>query len=80
MSRRGKLDQRQKGRRAGLDRFALLVLAGQPCQPQLVMDPHQRIRLRSLIVIGHDELCGAETSPSDAAAPKTRRRHANPAA
>ena len=60
VSRRGKLDQRQARRRAGLDRFALLLLAGQPCQPcqpQLVMDPHQRVRLQRLIVIGHDELC-----------------------
>ena len=30
VSRRGKLDQRQARRRAGLDRFALLLLAGQP--------------------------------------------------
>ena len=42
---------------AGLDRFALLLLAGQPCQPQLVMDPDQRVRLHRLIVICHDELC-----------------------
>ena len=26
-------------------------------QPQLVMDSHQRIRLRSLLMIGHNELC-----------------------
>ena len=29
---------------AGLGRFALLLLAGQPCQPQLVMDPDRRER------------------------------------
>ena len=52
VSRRGKLDQRQDEDVVGLDRFALLFLAGQPCQPQLVMDPHQRVRLRSLLVIG----------------------------
>ena len=42
---------------AGLDRFALLLLAGQPCQPQLVMHPHQRVRLHSLLVICQDKLC-----------------------
>ena len=56
MSRRGKLDQRQDEDVAGLNRFALLVLAGQPCQPQLVMHPHQRVRLHSLLMIGHDKL------------------------
>ena len=44
MSRRGKLDQRQEEGVAGLGRFALLLLAGQPCQPQLVMDPDRRER------------------------------------
>ena len=57
VSRRGKLDQRQEEDVAGLDRFARLLLAGQPCQPQLVMDPHQRVRLRRLLVIGHHQLC-----------------------
>ena len=56
VSRRGKLDQRQDEDVAGLDRFALLFLSGQPCQPQLVMDPDQRVRLRSLLMICQDHL------------------------
>ena len=31
-------------------------LARQPCQPQLIMHPHQRVRLRSLLVIRHHQL------------------------
>ena len=60
VSQRGKLDQRQEEDVAGLDRFALLLLAGQPgqpCQPQLIMHPHQRVRLHRLLVIGHNKLC-----------------------
>ena len=34
---------------AGLDRFALLLLACQPCQTQLVMHPNQRVHLRKTI-------------------------------
>ena len=57
VSRRGKLDQRQEEDVAGLNRFARLLLAGQPGQPQLVMHPHQRVHLRSLLMIGHNKLC-----------------------
>ena len=45
-------------RPTGLDRFALLLLAGQACQKQLVMHPHQRVHLRRLL-IGQDELGAA---------------------
>ena len=51
-----------------------------PWRPQLVMHPHQRVRLRSLLMIGQNKLCAPRPSPSDAAAPKTIRQHANPAA
>ena len=47
----------EAARPTGLDRFALPFLPSQPRQPQLVMHPHQRVRLHSLLVIGQDELC-----------------------
>ena len=49
-------------RPTGLDRFALLLLAGQACQPQLVMHPHQRVHLPGLLVIGQYELGAAGQS------------------
>ena len=80
MSRRGNLDQRQEEGVAGLDRFALLLLAGQPCQKQLVMDPDQRVHLRRLVMIRPTPSRCGETTPPDAAARETIRQRANPAA
>ena len=46
-------------------RVALLLLAGQPCQPQLVMDPDQRVHRRSLIMIRHHQPSGAPAGFED---------------
>ena len=43
LSRAKHVPIRVHGQRRGLDRFALLFLPRQACQPQLVMHPHQRV-------------------------------------